>query len=229
MVSLAYMEMLLVVMLMICFLIMSAAPCLPLHRKLNVLHSFSLPLSHSFTDSLSSFPVPSTHLLLVPRLSSFLSSLRLPSLLSPLCFLPATSLFCAHAALPVSIRCSDVLRPLRERPQRLSSSRYPSHSLSHPLQPRCVNPHLPTSQPPNPPRLLVPLSPSGFSLNTLLHIYVDGHQLTLNKCPLGWACRDWSGALCICVMCVFMSLILCVHLFIYSARLYCRCVFSPFT
>lgn len=224
MASLACMEMLQVVMRMICFLIMSAAPCLPLHRKLNVLHSFGLPLRHPFTDSLSSFPVPSTHLPLVPRLPSFLSSLCLPSLLSSLCFLSATSLFCAHAALPESIRCSDVLRPLRERLQRLSSSRYLSHSLSHSLQPRCVNPHLPTNPTP-----LVPLSPSGFSLDTLLRIYVDGHQLTLNKCPLGWACRDWSGALCICVMCVRVSLILCVHLFMYSARLYCTCVFSPLT
>lgn len=165
--SLACMEMLQVVMLMICFLIVSAAPCLPLHGKLNVLHSFGLPLRHPFTDFLCSFPVPSTHLPLVPRLSSFLSSLCLPSLLSSLCFLPATSLFCAHAALPESIRCSDVLRPLRERLQRLSSSRYLSHSLSHSLQPRCVNPHLPTP--------LVPLSPSGFSLDTYMWTAISSH------------------------------------------------------
>lgn len=64
--------------------------------------------------------------------------------LLPLCFLSSTSLFCTLAVLPVSIRCSDVLGPLQERPQCFCSPHYLSLSLSHSLQPQCTLTHLPS-------------------------------------------------------------------------------------
>lgn len=122
----------------------------------------------------ATFPPSLTHSLFYSL--SVLSPPPCPSI--SLIPLSSTSLFCACAALPVSIRCSDVLRPLPESLQRFSSSHYLSLS---PL-PFSLSVQSPYRTP-----LPLPLflSPSGFSLDTVSYMYADGHQLTLNKCPFG--------------------------------------------
>lgn len=56
-----------------------------------------------------------------------------------------------------------------------------------------------------------PPSPSGFSLDTVSNMHAVCHQLTLNKHPFGWACRDQ-----VC-MCVYLWEKVCMYFF------FCMC------